>query len=191
MREQSLLTQAYRHAKTNAVISRGIKRIWELKLGEPSSERIIQHVDLKLKALGIFYRKNETAVEQIADSNGHRQKVVGERESIIWGVAQTKGKGRKCEIAKMMFLHSDLLKFCLKKNTTSLSSFLTQLYFTIIKPALQGNGVKIYIAINQSNNNIYKFNLRQTLPKYLRIFLNEFEVLTILANRPIILQYQA
>ena len=63
MREQSLLTQAYRHAKMNAVISRGIKRIWELKLGEPSSERIIQHVDLKLKALGIFYRKNETAVE--------------------------------------------------------------------------------------------------------------------------------
>ena len=42
-----------------------------------------------------------------------------------------------------MFLQSDMLKLCLKKNTTSLSSPLTQLCFTIRKLALRGNGVKI------------------------------------------------
>ena len=36
-----------------------------------------------------------------------------------------------------MFLHSDLLKLCLKKNTTSLSYSPTPLSFTIRKLALQ------------------------------------------------------
>ena len=70
-----------------------------------------------------------------------------------------------------------------------MSSTLTQLCYTIRKLAFQGNEVKIYRAINQLNNIIHKFDLRQTLQKYLRTFLNEFEVLMILANRPIILEY--
>ena len=36
-------------------IARGMKRIWESKMGTPSSAQIIQDVDLALKALEIFY----------------------------------------------------------------------------------------------------------------------------------------
>ena len=39
-------------------IARGLKRIWESKMGTPSSVRIIQDVDLALKALEIVYRAN-------------------------------------------------------------------------------------------------------------------------------------
>ena len=46
-------------------------------MGTPSSERIIQDVDLALKALEIVYRENGAAVEGLADRNGHRRKVVG------------------------------------------------------------------------------------------------------------------
>ena len=106
-----------------------MKRIWELKMGTPSLARIIQDVDLALKALENFYRVNGAAVEGLADRNGHRRKVVGEGESVSWGGARTKGKGRECELANKVFLHSDLLKLFLKKNTTSLSSSLTPLFF--------------------------------------------------------------
>ena len=123
-------------------ISRGLERIWESKIGTPSSERIIQDVDLSFKALEIVYRARGSVVEGLADSNGHRRKVVGEVKSVSWGVARTNGKGRKCELAKNMLLRSDLLKLCLNKNATSLSSYLTQLCFIIIKILLQGNGVK-------------------------------------------------
>ena len=57
-----------------------------------------------------------------------------------------------------------------EKNTTSLSSSLTKLCFTIRKLELQGNGVKIKRAIDQSNDNIHKLELCQTLQKYIRIF---------------------
>ena len=97
-------------------IARGLKRIWESKMGTPSSARIIQDVDLALKALEIFYLENGAAVEGLADRNGHRQKVVGEAKSVSSGVARTKGKGRECELTKNIFLHSDLLKLCLKKK---------------------------------------------------------------------------
>ena len=80
-----------------------------------------------------------------------------------------------------MFLYSGFL--------TSLSSSLTQLFFTNIKLALQVNKVKIWRAVNQSNRIIHTFDLRQTLPKYLRTILNEFEALTNLDNGPIILEY--
>ena len=123
-------------------IARGMKRIWESKMGTPSLARIIEDVDLALMALEIVYRANGDAVEGLADRNGHRRKVVGEGKSVIWGGAQTKGKGRECELTNNMFLHSDILKFCLKKNGTSMSSSLTQLCFTIIKLALQNNGIK-------------------------------------------------
>ena len=78
----------------------------------------------------------------LVDRNGHRRKVVGEGGSVSWGGTRTKGKGRKCKLAKKMFLHSDMLKLCLKKNTTSVSYSLTQLCFTIIKLVLRTNEIK-------------------------------------------------
>ena len=112
-------------------------------MGTPSSARIIQDVDLALKASEIVYRANGAAVEGLADRNGHIRKVVGEGKSVSWGGARTKGKGRECKLTKKIFLHSDLLKLCLKKNTTSLSSSLTQLFLTIRKLALRGNTVRM------------------------------------------------
>ena len=97
-------------------ITRGLKRIWESKMGTPSSARIIQDVDLALKALEIVYHANGDAVEELADRNGHRRKVVGKGESVSWGGARTKGKGCECQLTKNMFLHSDLLKLCLKEK---------------------------------------------------------------------------
>ena len=102
----------------------------------PSTARIIQDIDLALKALEIFYHENGSAVEGLADRNGHRRKVVGEGKSIIWGGAQNKGKRRECKLTKNIFLHSDMLKLCLKKNTTSLISPLTQLCLKIRKTVL-------------------------------------------------------
>ena len=63
-------------------ISRGLKRIRESKIGTPSSERIIQDVDLAFKALEIFYRANGAAVEGLPDRNGHRRELVGEGEIV-------------------------------------------------------------------------------------------------------------
>ena len=85
-------------------------------MGTPSLARIIEDVDLALKVLEIVYLENGASVEGIADRNGHRRLVVGEGESVSWGGVRTKGKGRECEITKKMFLHSDLLKLCLKKK---------------------------------------------------------------------------
>ena len=59
-------------------IPRGINRIWESKMGTPSSARIIQDVDLVLKSLEIVYRVNGATVECISDRNVHRRKVLGE-----------------------------------------------------------------------------------------------------------------
>ena len=88
-------------------------------------------MDLALKALEIVYLANWAAVEGLADRDGHGRKVVGAGKSVSWGGARTKGKGRECERTKNMFLHSDLLKLCLKKNGRSMNSSLTQLFFTI------------------------------------------------------------
>ena len=101
---------------TRKEISRGLKRIWESKMGTPSLARIIQDVDLVLKALEIVYCANGAAVEGLADSNGHRRTVVGEGGSVSWGGAQTKGKGLECKLTKKMFLHSNMLKLCLKET---------------------------------------------------------------------------
>ena len=97
-------------------ISRGMKRRWESIMGTPSQARIIQDVDLELKLLESVYLANWVAVEGLADRNGHRRKEVGEGKSVSRGGARTKGKGCECELAKNMFLHSDLLKLCLKKK---------------------------------------------------------------------------
>ena len=97
-------------------IARGMKRIRDSKMGTPSLAQIIEDVDLALKALGIVYLANAASVEGLADRNRHIRKVVGEGEIVSWGGTWTKGKGRECELTKNMFLHSDLLKLCLKKN---------------------------------------------------------------------------
>ena len=73
-------------------IARGMKRIWESKMGTPSSARIIEDVNLALKALVIFYLKNGAAVEGLAYRNGHRRFVLGEGEIVSWVGARTKGK---------------------------------------------------------------------------------------------------
>ena len=98
-------------------------------MGTPSLARIIEYVDLALKALEIVYLENGAAVEGLADRNGHIRKVVGERKSDSWVGARTKGKEYECELTKNKFLHRDLLKLCLKKNGRSMSSSLTQLFF--------------------------------------------------------------
>ena len=77
-------------------IYRGLKRVWDSKIGTPSSVIIIKDVYLALKALEIVYRKNYSSIEGIADRNGHRKKEVGEGESVSWGSTKTKGEGRKC-----------------------------------------------------------------------------------------------
>ena len=46
-------------------------------MGTPSSVRIIEDVDLALKALEIVYQENGAPVEGLADRNGHRKKDVG------------------------------------------------------------------------------------------------------------------
>ena len=51
-------------------------------MGTPSSARIIEDVDMDLKALEIVYRTNGAAVEGLADRNGHICKEVGERKSV-------------------------------------------------------------------------------------------------------------
>ena len=61
----------------------------------PYSASIIQDIDLALKALEIFYRKNGAAVEGLADRNGNRRKEVGEGKSVSCGGTRTKGKERE------------------------------------------------------------------------------------------------
>ena len=83
---------------TTEEIARGLKRIWESKMGTPSLERIIQDVDMALKVLEIIHCKNRAAVEGLDDRNGHRRKLVGEMKSVSWVGARTKGKG--CDLTK-------------------------------------------------------------------------------------------
>ena len=96
-------------------IARGLKRLWDSKIGTPSLAKIIQDFDLALKALEIVYRENGAAVECLADRNWNRRKVVGKGKSVRCGGARTKGEGRECELFKNMLFHSDLLKLCLMK----------------------------------------------------------------------------
>ena len=53
-------------------------------MGTPSSARIIEDVDLALKALEIVYHANGAAFEGLSDRNGHRRKVVGEKKIVSW-----------------------------------------------------------------------------------------------------------
>ena len=85
-------------------------------MGTPSSERIIQYVDLALKALEIVFRANGAAFEGLDDRNGHIRKVVGKGKSVSCADAQTKGEGREYELTKNMLFHRDLLKLCHMKR---------------------------------------------------------------------------
>ena len=97
-------------------IARGLKRIWDSKMGTPSSAKIIEDVDLALKALGIACHTNGAAIEGLADRNGHRCKEVCEGEGVSWGGTRAKGEGRECELTKKMFFHNHLLQLYLKKK---------------------------------------------------------------------------
>ena len=97
-------------------------------MGTPYLARIIQDIELALKALEMVYRANGAAVEGLDDRNGLRRKVLGEGESVSCGGARTKGKGCECELTKNIFLYSDLLKLCLKKNH-SISEFFPDTTF--------------------------------------------------------------
>ena len=50
-------------------ISRGMKRIWDSKMGTPSSAQMIEDVDLALKAVEIVYLAHGASVEGLADKN--------------------------------------------------------------------------------------------------------------------------
>ena len=109
-------------------IARGLKRLWDSKIGTPSSARIIQDVDLALKALEIVYHENGAAVEALNDINGHRKKVVGKGKGVKCGGARTKGEVCECELAKKMLFHSDELKLCLMKRR-KISDFFPEKLF--------------------------------------------------------------
>ena len=94
----------------------GLKRIWDLKMGTPSSARNTQDVDLALKALEIVYHENGATVEGLADRSGNRRKLVGKGKSVRCGGARTEGEGCECELAKTVLFHSDLLKLCHMKR---------------------------------------------------------------------------
>ena len=79
-------------------------------MGTPSPVRIIEDVDLALRALEIVYRENGAAVYGLADRNGHRRNVVGKKKSVSCEGARTKGEGRECELTKNMLFHICLLK---------------------------------------------------------------------------------
>ena len=83
-------------------------------MGTPSSARIIQDIDLVLKALEIVYHANVSAVEGLSDRKYHRRKELGEGKCVSWGGAPTKCKVRECELTKNIFFHNDLLQLCLK-----------------------------------------------------------------------------
>ena len=60
-------------------------------MGTPCLARIIQDVDLTLKALEIVYPENGAAVEALDDRNGHRKKVVGKGKSVRWSYVEVHG----------------------------------------------------------------------------------------------------
>ena len=71
---------------------------------------------MALKLLKIFYRANGAAYEEIVYKNRHKQKLLGERESVSWKGVWNKDKGRDFELSKNMFLHNDMLNFCIDKT---------------------------------------------------------------------------
>ena len=92
---------------TPRVTPQGLKCIWDSKMGTPSPVRIIEDVDLALKASERVYQANGAAVERLADRNGHRKKELGKGKCVSWGGARTKCEGCECELTKNRFFPSD------------------------------------------------------------------------------------
>ena len=53
-----------------------------------------------------------------------------------WGGPRSKGEGRKCSFDQNRFLHSDLLKLCLKKKLDITKFFLDTIVFLDEKKSL-------------------------------------------------------
>ena len=99
---------------------------------------IIEDVDLTLRALGIVYRVNGSAVEGLYDRNVHRQKVVGGSEIVSWVVASTICKGRELKLTKNMLFHSGMLKLCLNKKHNITEFFPDTTVFNYYKTRVSG-----------------------------------------------------
>ena len=112
-------------------------------MGSHSLAKIIPDVDMALKALEIFSHAHGAAFEGLSNINGHRRILVGEGESVSWGGARNKDKGRECELTKNIFFHSDMLNLCLKKNPKINQFFPDTIFFTIKKLALRTNDKNI------------------------------------------------
>ena len=69
--------------------------------------------------------------------------MVGIGKSVRCGGVRTKGEGYKCELAKKMLYHSDLLKLCLMKRRRISDFFPDTTVFMIKKLAMRTNGIKI------------------------------------------------
>ena len=117
-------------------IAQGLKRLWDSKMGTPSSERIIQDVDLALKALEIVYRENGASVEGLPDRNGHKRKVVGKGKRVrLSDVEVQRPKVRVASANSPKRYSSTVICWIcvLWKDGRSVSSSLTPLFFTIKK----------------------------------------------------------
>ena len=64
--------------------------------------------------------------------------MVGEGKSVSWVGARTKGKGRDCKLTKKIFLHSDMLKLCLKKKHNIADCFPDTTVFYDLKARVAG-----------------------------------------------------
>ena len=108
-------------------------------MGTPSSERIIQDVNLALKASEFVYHVNGTrSWEGLADRNRHEPKAVGEGGNFQLGSLhgpKGKGRGAIANSTKNMFSRSDQLKSRLKKKNTTKADFFPDatVFFTVIE----------------------------------------------------------
>ena len=135
-------------------------------MGTPSSVRIIEDIDLALKALEIVYCSNGAAFERLTKRKGHRCKEVGEGESVSWGGARTKGEVHKCKLTKMMLFHSDLLRLCHKKNRKITEFFPDSTFFMVKKLALLTNEEKNRVILT---NHIVFYTLLTYVKRYQNI----------------------
>ena len=70
-------------------------------MGTPSLARIIQDVDLSLKALEIIYLANRDSVEGLADRSGNIWKLLGEGKMLVGEVHGPKVRGASANSPKI------------------------------------------------------------------------------------------
>ena len=131
-------------------ITQGLKRVWYLQMGgTTSSSRIILDVDMALKALEIVQRK------LVLHLRGQRIEMGTEGQRQVKGEVSDGGMQKpKMRVVSLNspkgFSSTIICCSCAwRKNGTSLSSSLTQLFIIIKKLALRTNNIKLQIAINQ------------------------------------------